>query len=237
MAIIGPPDLPAVLKVPSDPIKFEVMSTLGHPVVMVELTEPQLEQAIRVTGDFIANYFPYEERYAYFNSQPLVNEYDLPTDAYWVKDVKWNPATTRIGDIFGAESFLFCFPKATKVLDKDGSLQDVREWKQDWKAKTPFGPKAINIFKRKSKNIQPAQQLVHQAGSLVSTINHPIFCSNKKIWMNNDQFSTGDCLRGINGDRQVLEIKQGGMVDSFAIDVPRAQCLYVGYEGEPVLVH
>ena len=115
MAIMGPAQLPAVLKVPSDPLKFEILSTLGHPVVMVELTDPQLEQAIRVTGDFIAQYFPFEEKYAYFNTQPLVSEYPLPEDAYYIKDVKWDPATTRIGDIFGAESFLFNVGNVTGI--------------------------------------------------------------------------------------------------------------------------
>lgn len=115
MAIMGPPQLPVVLRVPSDPVKFEVMSTLGHPVVMVELMEPQLEQAIRVTGDFIAQYFPLEHQFAYFYTKPLIAEYDMPPDAYWVQDVQWDPATTRIGDIFGAESFLFNVGNITGV--------------------------------------------------------------------------------------------------------------------------
>lgn len=115
MAILGPNQLPVVLKVDSDPVKFEVLSQLGHPVVLVEITEPQLEQAIRVTGDFIATYFPHEEKYAYFYTQPLVAEYPLPPDGYWIKDVKWDPATTRIGDIFGAESFLFNVGNVTGI--------------------------------------------------------------------------------------------------------------------------
>lgn len=115
MAIIGPENAPTVLRLPSDPLKFEVMSTLGHPVVMVELTEPQLEQAIRTIGDFIATYFPFEEKLAYFQTQPLINEYPLPPDAYWIKDIKWDPATTRIGDIFGAESFLFNVGNVTGI--------------------------------------------------------------------------------------------------------------------------
>jgi len=115
MAIIGPSQLPAILKVSSDPIKFWILSSLGHPVVMVELTEAQLEQAISVTGDFIAQYFPLEHKYAYFYTQPLVSTYNLPPDAYWVQDVKWDPATTRIGDIFGAESFLFNIGNITGV--------------------------------------------------------------------------------------------------------------------------
>ena len=115
MAIIGPEQLPAICHYASDPVKFEILSTLGHPTVLVELTEPQLEQAIRVTGDFIAQYFPYVEKYAYFQAQPLVSTYDIPADAYWIKDVKWDPATTRIGDIFGAESFLFNIGNITGI--------------------------------------------------------------------------------------------------------------------------
>lgn len=115
MAILGPPQLPVVLKLPSDPIKFEILSTLGHPNVLVELTEPQLEQAIRVTGDWVATYFPREQKYAYFYTKPLITTYDLPPDAYWVQDVVWDPATTRIGDIFGAESFLFNVGNVTGI--------------------------------------------------------------------------------------------------------------------------
>jgi hypothetical protein len=236
MAIISPAQLPLVLKLRSEPIKFEILSTLGHPTVLVELTETQLEQAIRTTGDFIAQYFPNEQKYAYFYTTPLKADYDLPADAYWVQDVKWDPATTRIGDIFGAESFLFCFPKATKLLDKDGSLQDVREWKSEWKVKTPYGSRRINIFKRKSKNTQQARQIVYETGKLVSTINHPILSVNRG-WLNNDQFVVGDVLRGITSDRKVTSFLNGGMVESYAVDVPHAQCLFACLEGEPVLVH
>ena len=115
MAIITKEQLPVVLKMQSDVMKFEILSTLGHPTVLVELTEPQMEQAIRTTGDFIAQYFPNEQKYAYFWTKPLINEYELPHDAYWVQDVKWDPATTRIGDIFGAESFLFNVGNVTGI--------------------------------------------------------------------------------------------------------------------------
>jgi hypothetical protein len=115
MAILGPPQLPVVMRIPSDPLKFSVLSALGHPVINVELTEDQLEEIIRVTGDFIAQYFPFEEKYAYFYTSPLVSEYDLPNDAYYIKDVKWDPATTQIGDIFGAESFLFNVGNVTGI--------------------------------------------------------------------------------------------------------------------------
>jgi hypothetical protein len=115
MAILGPEQLPVVLKLRSDPIKFEVLSTFGHPHVLVELSEAQLEQAIRTTGDWIAQYFPRETKYAYFYTQPLVSEYPLPADAYWIKNLAWDPATTRIGDIFGAESFLFNVGNVTGI--------------------------------------------------------------------------------------------------------------------------
>jgi len=107
MAIIGPSQLPVVLKVDSNPLKFHVLSQLGHPVVMVELAETQMEQVLRSTGDFIARYFPIEERYAFFNTIPLQAEYPVPEDCYWIRTVSWDPATTRIDEIFGAESFLF----------------------------------------------------------------------------------------------------------------------------------
>jgi len=107
MAIISPHQLPLVLKVDSNPLKFHVLSQLGHPVVLVELAETQMEQVLRSTGDFIARYFPLEERYAFFNTIPLQAEYPVPEDAYWIRTIAWDPATTRIDEIFGAESFLF----------------------------------------------------------------------------------------------------------------------------------
>lgn len=107
MAILGPEQLPVVLKVDSNPLKFHALSQLGHPVVHVELTEPQMEQILRSTGNFIAHYFPLQEKYAFFMTQPLQAEYPIPNDAYWIRSVSWDPSTTRIDDIFGAESFLF----------------------------------------------------------------------------------------------------------------------------------
>lgn len=107
MAIIAPADLPVVLKVRSDPMKKYVISQLGYPGVDVEITEDQFEIALRVTGDFIAGYFPREQKFAFFQTQPLVATYPMPTDAYWIQEVAWDPVTTRIDDVFGAESFLF----------------------------------------------------------------------------------------------------------------------------------
>jgi len=107
MAIIGPSQLPLVFKAESDPLKRIALHELGHPTTLVELTEDNFESAIRRVGDFITEYFPLEEKYAFFMTQPLQTEYPIPEDAYWIRDVFWDPATTRIDDIFGAESFLF----------------------------------------------------------------------------------------------------------------------------------
>jgi hypothetical protein len=115
MAIIGPTQLPAVLKADSNPLKLRVLHHFGHPNVNVELTEDQLEEMLRVTGDFIVQYFPMEERYAYFYTQPLVEEYDLPADAYWVREIAWDPVSNRIQDIFGAEMFLFSVGNITGI--------------------------------------------------------------------------------------------------------------------------
>lgn len=103
MAILGPSELPLVLKADSNPLKALAIKELGHPVVLVELMEPQFECELRRVGDFVAEYFPLEERFAFIMTQPLQAEYPLPDDAYWIRSISWDPATTRIDDIFGAE--------------------------------------------------------------------------------------------------------------------------------------
>lgn len=107
MAIISPADLPSIMKVRSEPMKKYVLSKLGHPNVDVEITEDQWETIWRVAGDFIAQYFPREQKLAVFWTQPLQSTYPLPKDAYWVQEVAWDPVTTRIDDVFGAGSYLF----------------------------------------------------------------------------------------------------------------------------------
>jgi len=107
MAILAPADLPSVLKVRSDPMKKYVLSKLGHPNTEIEITEDQWEVMFRVAGDFIAGYFPREQKLATFYTVPLQSTYPLPKDAYWIQEVNWDPVTTRIDDVFGAESFLF----------------------------------------------------------------------------------------------------------------------------------
>lgn len=107
MAIISPVDLPSILRVPSDPMKSFVLTKLGHPVINVELQENQWEIVLKTTGDFIAGYFPREQRFAWFMTSPLQNTYPMPKDAYWIQEVQWDPVTTNATNIFGAESYLF----------------------------------------------------------------------------------------------------------------------------------
>ena len=107
MAIIGPSDLPAILKVKSEELKKYVLSKLGHPVVEVEIEESQWETVLRTTGDWIAHYFPKEQQLAFFTTVPLQSSYPLPENAYWIQEFAWDPVTTRISEVFGAESFLF----------------------------------------------------------------------------------------------------------------------------------
>lgn len=122
MAIMSPADLPVVLRVPSDPIKKYVLTKLGHPAVDVELTDDQFETILKVSGDFIAGYFPREQRYAWFLTQPLQTTYPMPKDAYWVEDVQWDPVTTNAGDIFGAESYLFNVGGVTSIFSGGGGM-------------------------------------------------------------------------------------------------------------------
>lgn len=118
MAILGPAELPVLLRLPgdkNDQLKFDALASLGHPVINVEIVESQIESALRTTGDFIAGYFPFEERVAFFMTEPLRSTYPLPEEAYWVKNVNWDPVTTRIDDVFGAESFLFNIGNITGI--------------------------------------------------------------------------------------------------------------------------
>ena len=133
MAILSPDQLPVILKINSNPLKFHALSQLGHPVVLVELMEQQMEQVLRTTGNFIAHYFPLEERYAFFMTQPLQSEYPIPEDAYWIRSVAWDPSTTRLDDIFGAESFLFNIGNISgiqNVLTDYHLLQSYRKFSQ-----------------------------------------------------------------------------------------------------------
>lgn len=107
MAIISPADLPSVLKLRSEPMKKYVLSKLGHPQVEVEIEESQWETIWRVAGDFIAGYFPREQKLGLFWTSPLQPTYPLPTDAYWIQEVNWDPSTSYIGDVFSNEAMLY----------------------------------------------------------------------------------------------------------------------------------
>jgi len=158
MAILGPSELPLVLKIDSNPLKALAIKELGHPVVLVELMEPQFECELRRIGDFIAEYFPLEERYAFFMTQPLQAEYPLPEDAYWIRNVNWDPATTRLDDIFGAESFLFNIGNISgiqNILTDYHLLQAYRKFSQrilgtegqwEFKPSSDGGPSTIRLF-------------------------------------------------------------------------------------------
>lgn len=106
-SITGPGGIgPSVLKVNTEPLKRYVFHKLGYPNINVELTESQLEDIIRVAGDFIAMYFPREQKIATFYSVPLQPTYPLPDDAWWVEEVSWDPYTAKVDDIFGADYYL-----------------------------------------------------------------------------------------------------------------------------------
>lgn len=133
MAIISRQDLPYVLKVNSEPMKKYVLSMLGHPVIEIEITEDQFETVLKTTGNFIAHYFSKESMLGVFWTQPLVSEYDLPDNAYWIQDVQWDPAVTKIDQIFGAESFLFNIGNITgiqQILTDYHLLQQYRRFSQ-----------------------------------------------------------------------------------------------------------
>ena len=107
MAILTKHDLPLILKVDSNEIKKYVWSMLGYPVVQVEITEDQFETVLRTAGDFIAHYFHHEMKVSYFYTKSNISEYNFPQDAYWIKEVWWDAATSNVNDIFSADSYLF----------------------------------------------------------------------------------------------------------------------------------
>jgi len=182
MAIVGPADLPSIMKVRSEPMKKYVLAKLGYPQIDVELTEDQFEVIWRVAGDFIAQYFPREQKLGVFWTQPLKSTYPLPKDAYWVQQVSWDPVTTRIDDVFGAESYLFCFPGGTKLLTTEGPLacEDIYT-KQlgdvETTVVTPFGPRPARL--RWNAVRQPIQVLKTETDLLACTPNHPVHISGQ----------------------------------------------------------
>ena len=178
MAITGPNDLPVVIKLNPDPMKAYVLAQLGYPNVNVEVSEQQFEMALRTTCDFICGYFPREQKLALFYTQPLVATYPMPDDAYWIQEVQWDPVTTRIDDVFGAESFLFSWVGGTHLLTTKGA-KTCEEVFQDPRVRliTPFGPRKPKM--RWNERKQPVQVLKTERDLLACTPNHPVNIENK----------------------------------------------------------
>lgn len=238
MAITGPDDLPAVLKIDSEPIKKYVLTKLGHPTVEVELSEDQFETILRTSGDFIAHYLPKEQKLAYFYTQPLKSSYDMPEDAYWVQEVQWDPVTTRIGDVFGAESYLFCFADSTNIIRSDGEHINISKWLPEYMAKTPFGDRYLRLERHDEP--QSLVRILYKDGSIECTPNHP-FKTNGLDDIISDWECAADCidhdLVTIDGStkcNKVEYIEQGPTTTVYALG---AHCFYACMNGVPVLVH
>ncbi len=175
---MGPADLPSILKLRSDSMKKYVLAKLGGGVVDVEIMEDQWEVIWRVAGDFIAQYFPREQKLAVFWTQPLKPTYPLPKDAYWVQSVNWDPVTTRIDDVFGAESYLFCFPGGTKLLTTKGLLScEAIHVDENIRLVTPFGPRKPQL--RWNQQRQLIQVLKTENDMVACTPNHFVNINNK----------------------------------------------------------
>lgn len=235
MAIIGPADLPSVLKLRSEPMKKYVLSKMGHPMTEVEISEDVWETIWKVAGDFIAGYFPREQKLAVFYTSPLQSTYPLPKDAYWVQEVSWDPVTTRITDVFGAESFLFCVSDSFKILDKFGSLQYVADWKKSWKAKTPFGDSNLQIKRHPNDRQLPKVRVQYDGGAVEATSNHVIQVDGK--WREFEEVQIGQDLSGIDTIRSVTGKTYFTSTDSIGIRAKTSGCYFGCNEGEPVLIH
>lgn len=235
MAIIAPADLPSVLKVRSEPMKKYVLSKMGHPVTEVEIHEDQWETIFKVSGDFIAGYFPREQKLSVFWTSPLRSTYPLPQDAYWIQSVNWDPVTTKIDDVFGAESFLFCVSDNFKILDKFGSLQPVGDWKKNWKAKTPYGDSNIVMKRHKNNRPLPKIKIFYENGMMEATSNHVINCNNK--WRELSEVSIGDNLTGVKNMLRVHNIEIFDSADSIGLRASKSGCYYGCTNGDPILIH
>ncbi|MDP6585370.1 MAG: hypothetical protein QF535_11980 [Anaerolineales bacterium] len=237
MAILGPSDLPYILQVDSDPIKKYVLSKLGWPTVEVEVHEDQWETILKTSGNFIAHYFSKEQMFAVFYTDPLENTYDLPTGAYWIQEVAWDPVTTMIDQIFGAESFLFCFGPGTKIMRSDCKMVLIEDWQEDYKAKTPFGNKSIKIEKHDED--QHLLEIEHEHGKIIVTPNHPLKTGGLDDmmdgWMPAIEYIVGSELVLDGSISKVTGIKElSGPTNS--IIVPAAHCFWASVDGQPVLV-
>lgn len=235
MAILAPADLPSILKLRSEPMKKYVLTQLGYPVVEVELTEDQWETIWKVSGDFIASYFPREQKLGLFWTTPLQSTYPLPSDAYWVQEVNWDPATTRIGDVFGAESFLFCVSEDFLILDKFDSLQPVGDWKKQWKAKTPFGDSGLSIKKHKNTRLLPKVRICYDTGVVEATTNHVLQVNDK--WREFGEVGINDRLSTVKNTVNIHNIEIFESHDAIGLRANKSGCYYGCTSGEPILIH
>lgn len=94
---------PSILKVPSCAIKKYILHKLGYPQVSIELSDDQLNDIIRVAGDFISSYFRNEEKLAFFYTKPLIPTYPLPQDAWMVSEVMWDPFSPLLDTTFNLD--------------------------------------------------------------------------------------------------------------------------------------
>ena len=234
MAILAPADLPSVIKVRSEPMKKYVLAKLGYPVTNVEISEDQWEVIFRVVGDFIAQYFPREQKLAPFWTTPLQSTYPLPEDAYWIQSVNWDPVTTRIDDVFGAESFLFCVASDFQILDKFGVLQPVGDWKSNWCAQTPFGHKKMQIVTKQNTRLLPKIRIHYDGGIVEATNNHVLQVNNK--WRELSEVHVGDRLSSIKDTYGVHNIECFGATDAISLR-SSAGCYYGCTSGNPILIH
>lgn len=243
MAIIGPADLPHVLKVESDPLKHRVLTAMGWPVVNVELDESQLEAIMRYAADWAATYLPIQSNFAYFYTQPLQGEYDLPDDAYWVESVDWDGIPgprNAFFDVFGAEMFLFCAHTDVKILHKSGDLVKLDDWGDKDKIKTPLGNATPTLMKH--EHDQYLVKVNYVSGNVICTPNTPIktwpLDINNVIdgWKNAAELEPGDKLvtQYSNPEVTSVEIVDQGPTVSVA---SKWSCYYGCHEGEPVLLH
>lgn len=235
MPIIAPTDLPSVLKLRSEPMKKYVLTQLGFPVIDVEITEDQWETIWKVAGDFIAGYFPREQKLGLFYTSPLQSTYPLPSDAYWIQEVQWDPVTTRIDDVFGAESFLFCVSNEFKILDKFGSLQPVGDWKKQWKAKTPYGDSGISIKRHQNDRLLPKIRISYGTSIIEATNNHVLQANGK--WREFGEVSIGDELTGTKNKFRVQNIEMFESTDAVGLRANKSGCYYGCTNGEPILIH
>lgn len=235
MAILAPAELPSILKVRSEPMKKYVLSKLGYPITEVEVAEDQWETIFRVAGDFIAGYFPREQKLATFWTTPLQSTYPLPRDAYWIQSVNWDPVTSRIDDVFGAESFLFCVSDDFLILDKFDSLQPVGDWKKQWKAKTPFGDSGLSIKRHQNERVLPKIRITYDGGIVEATNNHVLQVDSK--WREFNEVRIEQKLTGVKNKLGIQNIETFESTDAIGLRANKSGCYYGCISGNPILIH